>query len=186
MTELNKIDWRIILNTKNYHTIFIENGEDNLPLKTIFKNIDEIQSTKGFFLMLPSLTEYENNDKSQYLKKFPSMLKKFFDTPEMKTLLISMDVFETLIKQSSRHQIFQLLRKTNKNIVIFGTGDIQQYLPKDEEYMFSYVSSEDWLSKSNLFFHFDNIKNAVKKTHNPFKNPIESSVYLLDKTENEN
>lgn len=182
MNDINKIDWRVIFNTKIYHTIFIENGDDSLSIKIVFQNIEEIKNTKGFYLMLPTLTEYENNDKSQYLKKFPTMLKIFFDKPEYKTLIITLDVFETLIKQSSRHQIFQLLRKTKKNIVIFGIGDIKKYLPLDEDYTYNFISEDEWLSKSSIFTRFLHIKDVVKETHNPFKNPVESSFSLLDKT----
>lgn len=181
MIDTNKIDWRVVLNTKIYHTIFIDNGEDGLSLKIFFKKLDEIKDTKGFYLMLPTQTEYENNDKSQYLKKFPAMLKIFFDKIEHKTLIITLDVFETLIKQSSRHQLFQLLRKTKKNIVIFGHGDISPYLPKDECYTYSFISQTEWISKTTLFNRFNQIKKTVKEAHNPFKNPIESSASLLEK-----
>lgn len=182
MTEANKIDWKLIFNTKIYHTVLIDNGEDDLSIKTLFNNIDEIRVTPGFFLMLPSLTEYENNDKSQYLKKFPPLLKMFFDKNQKhETLLITLDVFEILIKQSSRHQIFQMLRQTKKKIIIFGHGDIKPYLPIDEEYMFNYMTQEEWLSKINIFDRFQHIKTLVKDTKNPFKNPIESGEVLLDK-----
>lgn len=182
MTETNKIDWKLIFNTKIYHSIFIDNGDDGLSMKILFQHIEEIRLSKGFFLMLPTLTEYENNDKSQYLKKFPPLLKMFFDkNNNYQTLIITLDVFEVLIKQGSRHQIFQMLRQSGKNIVIFGVGNITQYLPDDEEYMFSHVTQEEWLSKINIFNRFDHIKTLVKDTKNPFKNPIESGEYLLDK-----
>lgn len=182
MTNLQNTDWRVIFNSKSYHSIFIENGVDKQSIKVVFDNWEEIEATKGFLIMLPTVSEYYNEDKSQYFKKFPQILKQFFDKKENKTLITDLDVFEYLIKEHSRPQIFDVIRKQNKNIVIFGNGGIEKYIPKDEYYVTNFVSAEEWLNNVEVFNRFDTIKETIKKAKNPFKDPFDSaSSLLLDK-----
>lgn len=179
MTNLNNTDWRVIFNSKSYHSIFIENGDDKESIKTVFDNWDAIEATKGFFIMLPTVSEYYNDDKSQHFKKFPVLLKQFFDNKEHKTLVTDLELFEYLIKEGSRPQIFQVLRKLNKNIVLFGNGNINAYIPQDDEYSSSWVSAQEWQSNVGLFNRFDSIKEAIKKAKNPFKDPKSSADTLI-------
>lgn len=179
MTNLQSTDWRVIFNSKSYHSIFIENGLDKESIKVVYDNWEEIEATKGFLIMLPTFSEYYNDDKSQYFKKFPLLLRQFFDKKENKTLITDLEVFEYLIKEPSRPQIFEVIRKQNKNIVIFGNGNINQYVPQDEEYITNWVSAEEWKNSVGVFNRFGTIKEAIKKAKNPFKDPFDSANSLL-------
>jgi len=184
MTDIINIDWPVIFHSKSYHSIFIDNGTNNESIRVVYHNLESIQRTNGFLIMLPTLSEYESEDKSQYFKKFPSMLKNFFDNKELTTLITTLDVFEQLIKENSRAQIFNFLRKVNKNIIIFGNSSIEKYLPTDDEYLWTQISAKEWKFQVGLFHRFHTIKEQIRSTENPFKNPILSGNALLESIEN--
>lgn len=180
MKELINVDWRVIFHSKSYHSIFINNGENKESIKVVYNNWDSIQSTKGFFLMLPTFTDYYNDDKSQYLKKFAPLLKQFFDSKETKTLITEQDVFEHLIKEDSRVKMLQVLKKLGKNIVVFGNGSLIKYIPEGEDYLIKEIDEKEWNKSIYIFNRFQSIKEAIKNTHNPFKNPLYSGELLLE------
>lgn len=168
-------DWKLILNTNNYHSIFIKSDEKNDCLPLLYKNLPEISQISQFCLLLPSIQELQNRDHSQYLHKFAPLLKIFAEEKQQKTLITEQSVLNVLIKEEKRTNFFKFLAKQKKNIVIFCSDNFEKYVenfPSDYKYLV--MNFEQWEQSTEMFDRFADIKTAIARTHNPFKNPIEA------------
>lgn len=167
-------DWKIIFNTKSYHYIFIKQLKDNNYLKYYFDNVDEIKKEKSFYILMPSsLEELNIQDSNFFVKKYAHQLKEFIESESITTLFTEEDILKSIVKEEKRSSFFKFLVKKKKNIVLFCHKDLDYYANPDN-YTSLYMNSDDLNMQDSLFKKFDDIKVAIKNTHNPFKNPFEA------------
>jgi len=167
-------DWKIIFNTKSYNYIFIKQLKDNNYLKYYFDNIEEIKNEKTFFILMPSsLEELNIQDSNFFVKKYANDLKFFIDSPETITLFTEEDILKSIIKEDKRANFFKLLTKKKKNIVLFCNKDLD-YSANPDNITSIYMNHDDLMLQDSLFKRFDDIKVAIKNTHNPFKDPFDA------------
>lgn len=167
-------DWKIIFNTKSYHYIFIKQLKDNNYLKYYFDNLEEIKKEKSFYILMPSsLEELNIQDPNFFVKKYANNLKEFIENDSIPTLFTEEDILKAIVKEEKRSSFFKFLVKKKKNIVLFCHKDLD-FSANPDNYTAIYMNHEDLLMQDSLFKKFDDIKNAIKNTHNPFKNPFEA------------
>lgn len=175
-------DWKIIFNTKSYNYIFIKQLKDNEYLKYYFENMEEIKKEKSFsFLMPDTLEELKIQDSNFFVKKYAQQLKNFIENPSVTTLFTEEDILKYIIKEDKRNNFFKFLMKKKKNIVLFCYKDLD-YSANPDNYNSLYMNSEDLLKQDSLFKKFDDIKEAIRNTHNPFKNPFEAFSKFKEET----
>ena len=175
-------DWKIIFNTKSYHYIFIKQLKDSNYLKYYFYNLEEIKKENSFYILMPSsLEELNIQDSNFFVKKYANRLKEFIENDSITTLFTEEDILKSIIKEEKRANFFKFIVKKKKNIVLFCHKDLD-YSANPDNYTSLYMNNEDLLKQDSLFKKFDDIKNAIKNTHNPFKNPFEA----FDKFQDEN
>jgi hypothetical protein len=164
-------DWRVILNTNNYHSIFIKSSFNDESLGLFYKYINEISKIEDYSILLP--TEQEKKDTSKYIAKFAPELKNFIEDNSKKTLISSENVINVLIKNEKRENFFRFLFKQKKNIIIFCESDYEKYVELiPSPYNFALFSHNDWENNIDIFDRFSDIKIAISETYNPFKNPF--------------
>ena len=166
-------NWKLILNSNNYHSIFIKgNGLDN-PLILLYKHLNELNEIDDFSIILPTIQEFEMKDTSKYLVKFAPMLKSFIDEKNKRTLITEERILNTLLKPEKRESFFRFLMKQKKNIIIFCESDYEKYvLNIQQNYNYLIMEYEEWVKSLDVLGRFSDIKVAISKTHNPFKNPL--------------
>ena len=169
----NKLrDWKVILNTNNYHSVFIRNNENDDALMLLYKYWDEISSIEDYVMLIPNIQERKERDTSNYLKKFAPILKSFIDNKDKNTLIAEESVLNALLKHDKRENFFKFLIKQKKNIILFCNSNYEDYtvnIPKP--YSSLILDYENWSASIEIFDRFSDIKEAVAKTYNPFKNP---------------
>ncbi len=164
-------DWRIILNTNNYHSVFIRNSFNDESLELFYKHMKEISKIEDYAILLP--TEQEKKDTSKYIHKFAPELKTFIEDNNKKTLISSENVLNILIKIEKRENFFKFLFKQKKNIIVFCESDYEKYVELiPYPYNFALLSHNDWENNIDIFDRFSDIKIAISETYNPFKNPF--------------
>jgi hypothetical protein len=174
-------DCKIIFNTRSYHYIFVKQIKDDNYLQYYFNNLIEIQNEKSFFLMMPNPIELKKFDSSEAVRKYAPALKEFMEDDTKNTLFTEEDILKSIIKEEKRSNFFKFLIKKKKNIVLFCHKDLD-FNANPDNYTSIYMNTEDLIKQESLFKKFDDIKEAIKKTHNPFKNPFEA----FSKIESEN
>jgi len=169
----NKLrDWKVILSTNNYHSVFIRNSEEDDSLKLLYKYWDEVLLINDYAILVPSYQERQSKDTSNYLKKFAPILKSFVESTDKKTLIAEESVLNALLKHDKRENFFKFLVKQKKNIILFCNSNYEIYtnnIPRP--YTFMMLDYENWRNSVEVFERFSEIKEAVAKTYNPFKNP---------------
>lgn len=167
-------DWKIIFNTKSYHYIFIKQLKDSNYLKYYFDNIEEIKKEKSFYILMPdTLEELKIQDSNFFVRKYANKLKEFIENDSITTIFTEEDILKAIIKEEKRASFFKFIVKKKKNIVLFCNKDLD-YSANPDNYTTLYMNSDDLLMQDSLFKKFDDIKNVIKNTHNPFKNPFEA------------
>jgi len=180
MNKPNK-DWKLILKTNTYNGIFIKNSKEYNCLSNLYKNLEEIEKIKEYFVLLPTLTELDAKNTSEYLYKFAPLLKSFVESNDKKTLITEEGLLNILLKQEKRVNFFKFLIKQKKNIVVVCNTDYEEYVKEIQSYKYLIMSSDDWRKNTEMFERFDDIKIAISKTHNPFKDPVFAfKQYLLN------
>lgn len=173
-------DWKIIFNTKSFYFIFIKHLKNSDYLSYYFLNKDEIKKEDSFFIIMPdSVEETHHPDSSFFIKKYAFLLKEFMESNK-RTLISEETIIKHLIKDDKLNNFFKILIKKKKNIVLFCNDNIDSF-GNQEENLFVYMSKEDLLLQENLFRKFNDIKESIKKTYNPFKNPF----YAFEKIQEE-
>jgi hypothetical protein len=169
-------DWKIVFNTRNYHYIFVKTLYDEDYLHFFYEHQKEIELEPSFFIMMPSqedLNIYHNQENNGYVKKFAPLLKSFMESTSKTTLITEENIVKSIIKEEKRANFFRYLSKNKKNIVLFSHSDLEQYTNSDEFSLIK-MTREDIERQYHLFDRFGDIKDAIKKTYNPFKNPQEA------------
>lgn len=166
-------DWNVIFHAKSYYYVFIKTLKDDSYLKEYFTYSEEIHNEKSFFVMMPTMSEANDIQGQDYAKKYAHMLKAFIEDPKKQTLITEENILKTLIKEDKRNNFFKYLSKHQKNIVLFCYSDLELYV-KDIEHPALILSKDDFLQSIGILERFKNIKDAIKQTNNPFKDPIEA------------
>ena len=167
-------DWKIIFNTKSYHYIFIKELKDSNYLKYYFDNMSAIKKENSFYMMMPdTLEELNIQDTNFFVRKYANSLKEFIDSDKVNTLFTEEDILKAIIKEEKRANFFKFLIKKKKNIVLFCHKDLD-YSSNPDNYSALYLNLEDLLRQESLFKRFNDIREVIKNTHNPFKNPFEA------------
>ncbi len=165
-------DWKVILSTNNYHSVFIRNSEDDDSLKLLYKYWDEVLLINDYVILVPNYQERQSKDTSGYLKKFAPILKSFIDSTDKKTLIAEESVLNALIKHDKRENFFKFLVKQKKNIILFCNSTYETYTSNiPAPYTFMVLDYENWVNSVEVLDRFSEIKEAIAKTYNPFKNP---------------
>jgi hypothetical protein len=176
-------NWKVILNTNNYHSVFIRNNQNDDALMLLYKYWDEISSIEDYVMLVPTLQERKEYDISNYLKKFAPILKSFIDDKNKSTLIAEESVLNALLKHDKRENFFKFLIKQKKNIILFCNSNYEEYIiniPKP--YSCLILEYDDWVNSVEVFDRFSDIKEAVAKTYNPFKNPnLAFKKYIAEK-----
>lgn len=175
-------DWKIIFNTKSYYYIFIKQLKDVNYLQYYFDNIEDIKKEKSFYVLMPSsLEELNIQDSNFFVRKYANSLKEFIENDSITTLVTEEDILKAIIKEEKRANFFKFIVKKKKNIVLFGHKDLD-YSANPDSYNSLYMNYEELMKQDSLFKKFDDIKDVIKNTHNPFRNPFEA----FDKFNEEN
>lgn len=166
-------NWRLILNTNNYHSIFIKDTDENKAILLFYKYIDEINKIEDFYAILPTVQDIEARDYSKYVMRFAPLLKSFIENKDKKTLITEEGILNHLIKDEKRESFFKFLLKQKKNIIVFCHSDYERYVSKIQMPYFANIIDFDRFEKNlNIFNRFSEIKIAISKTYNPFKDPL--------------
>ncbi|NCP98103.1 hypothetical protein GW796_07260 [archaeon] len=166
-------DWKLILNITSHHGVFINVGERGESLMTLYENIDEIKLINDVLILLPSTQEFENKDTTNYIKKLAPLLKSFIEDKSKKTIITEETVLNTLLKEDKRTSFFKFLVNNKKNIVVFCKTDYERYIKSIQpSYHYILMTSEGWGKNTEMFNRFKDIKIAIEKIYNPFKNPL--------------
>lgn len=165
-------NWKVILNTNNYHSVFIKYNENGDSLMLLYKYLGEIEQVQDYVMIVPTYQEKEAKDTSNYLKKFAPILKSFIDDKNKKTLIAEESVLNALLKQDKRENFFKFLSKQKKNIIVFCNSSYEEYVKNiSQPYSCLIMDYDSWKNSIEIFDRFSDIKIAVLKTYNPFKNP---------------
>jgi hypothetical protein len=179
----NLRDWKVILSTNNYHSVFIKSNENNDSLMLLYKYLEEIMPIEDYVMLIPSYQEKASKDISNYLKKFAPILKSFIDDKSKKTLIAEESVLNVLLKQDKRENFFKFLAKQKKNIILFCNTDYEEYVKNiSQPYTYLSLDYDSWKNSVEMFDRFSDIKVAISKTYNPFKNPgVAFKKYVSEK-----
>jgi hypothetical protein len=175
-------DWKLIFNIKNYHYILVEETIKENYLNFYWQHYNEIKSIDSFFLMMPEKEDLETSIHDNYVLRFAPRLKPFIDNPDYKTLFIEEDILKSIVKEDKLNNFFRYLKKNNKNIVLFYYNDINKYVQAIDASCIT-LTEQELTMQYNLFDRFIDIKLAINKTHNPFKDPI-AAFNKIQKDEN--
>lgn len=169
----NKLrDWKVILNTNNYHSVFIKSNENDDSLMLLYKYLEEVLAVQDYVMLIPTFQEKEAKDSTSYLKKFAPILKSFIDDKTKKTLIAEESVLNALLKHDKRENFFRFLAKQKKNVIVFCKSNYEDYIKNiPQPYNSLLLDYESWKNSVEMFDRFYDIKIAISKTHNPFKNP---------------
>jgi hypothetical protein len=163
-------NWHIIFNDISNHFVFIYYNEIK-ELLSFIQYFEEIEKNKDFITIL----RYDvTDDSSFYLQQYSPILKKFFETDKKETLIIEEFLLQILIKEDKLENFFKYILKKNKKIVLFSQNSYLSYIQNIAKIDYSEQLYKDWFSNISLFDRFYNIKIAIEKTNNPFKNPLKS------------
>lgn len=185
----NKIrNWKVILNTNNYHSVFVKSNENSDSLMLFYKHYEEILKIQDYEMLIPSYQEKDSKDTSNYIKKFAPILKAFIDNKSKRTLVAEESVLNALIKPDKRENFFKFLAKQKKNVILFCNSPYEDYVRGiSQPYTFLVLDYEKWKNSVEIFDRFYDIKIAISKTHNPFKNPLVAfKKYATDTNTNTN
>lgn len=174
-------DWKLIFNTNSYYYILIEETNKDKYLNFYWKHQSEIESIDSFFFIMPTKEDIEKNDFNSYVVRFAQLIKDFINDPKKKTLFIEEDILKAIVKEDKRTNFFRYISKSNKNVVVFYHNDIYKYA-LNSDYTSIKMTEQDLEMQYHLFDRFDDIKDAINKTHNPFKDPINA----FNKIKNDN
>ncbi len=160
---------KIILQTKNYHSIFVHLSKIEKASLFIEKNNEVFKNLEEYCIMIPSIYEI-NQDKSDLIYKFNTIFKNFIENEQQKTLIVIDLVLNALIKEEKREAFFKFLLRKNKNILLFTTEDYEKYIKNIPSVYYSNILSEEkWNNKLEMFYRFDLIKNFTIEAYEPFK-----------------
>lgn len=165
-------DWKLIFNTKSYFYILVREDIKENYLKFFLKHQSNIEKIESFSFIMPTKTDLEKIVKEDYAVRFTRPLKNFMADPNKQTLFIEEDILRSIIsKEDKLESFFRYFQKSNKNIVLFHYGDIDKYVPT-KEFSSLNLTENELEQQYYLFDRFGDIKSAINKTHNPFKDPI--------------
>lgn len=166
-------NWNLVFGVNYYNSVLIKDDSINSSLNLLYQSNDIFTNLENFSLLINDFKNKNNQDKNYIIKTFAPKLKDFMSDKNKNVLLITEQIFNSLIKEDKRNSFFKFLYKNNKKIVVFYEEEsfLNYFNNIDNNYALLNLTQEEWFSYFGMFDSFNEVKVFMLKILNPFANP---------------